>query len=593
MVGNPKKTTVIQHDHNSERFTFECPKYIEGHDMSTCDLVEVHYLNVDTITKAQNTGVYVVTDLKVATDDPNTVVCSWVISHNATQLVGDLNFVVRYCCTDNGVVTYAWNTAITTVKVSNGISGSEAVANEYADVLVQWKEDLFNAGYINADTIKANIADLGVALGVERKRIDNIVKLPNGSTTGDAELMDIRVGADGVTYDSAGTAVREQIRTLDDMKQQKYGSFASVDLTINEDTVFNANTGTVQVQSGGRYTEYVITNETMLLVSGFSWSSYASFPLGAFYDRNGELIMKIGHTASEAHTKELYHVPKSAIKLIVNGNTWNVPAIEKFVSGDLDADILAIREKLTTLESTMTGKKVVWIGTSVSFGQYAEASYPHEAAEKLGFELVNCSVPGLAIHTNKDGTMAQYGSLALSKTEYAQQGWTIPLEPVKYVPGGDYNNHYRTYENVFCEANADADLFVFDVAPNNTDFSLNDWNAFDHTNWCYKDGSDFADHRSTFFGALLFLMDKMYALNENARMVFVLGSAFAYREGKNAFQVIKDKWNIPVIDLWGKINTSPRSVVKLKSKDGTDWHPSTFAHVTMGEMLIGEMQSIS
>lgn len=213
-VGNPKKTTVIQHDHNSERFTFECPKYIEGHDMSTCDLVEVHYLNVDTITKAQNTGVYVVTDLKVATDDPNTVVCSWVISHNATQLVGDLNFVVRYCCTDDGVVTYAWNTAITTVKVSNGISGSETVVNEYADVLVQWKEDLFNAGYINADSLKA-------AIDVERKRIDNIIKLPNGSTTGDAELMDIRVGADGVEYDSAGTAVREQVGGLFDIVESE------------------------------------------------------------------------------------------------------------------------------------------------------------------------------------------------------------------------------------------------------------------------------------------------------------------------------------------------------------------------------------
>ena len=46
-------------------------------------------------------------------------------------------------------------------------------------------------------------------------RMDEFASLEEGSTTGDAELMDIRVAADGKIYPTAGDAVRVQILQVD------------------------------------------------------------------------------------------------------------------------------------------------------------------------------------------------------------------------------------------------------------------------------------------------------------------------------------------------------------------------------------------
>lgn len=51
----------------------------------------------------------------------------------------------------------------------------------------------------------------GDAIGLERARIDQLTSLEEGSTTGDAELQDIRVAFDGQSYENAGSAVRAQV----------------------------------------------------------------------------------------------------------------------------------------------------------------------------------------------------------------------------------------------------------------------------------------------------------------------------------------------------------------------------------------------
>mgnify|MGYP003466129884 CR=1 FL=1 len=62
-----------------------------------------------------------------------------------------------------------------------------------------------------ADKTDASLIKFGAEIGVERARIDNLL---SGATADDAELLDVRVGADGVAYLSAGTAVREQFKDI-------------------------------------------------------------------------------------------------------------------------------------------------------------------------------------------------------------------------------------------------------------------------------------------------------------------------------------------------------------------------------------------
>ena len=278
------------------------------------------------------------------------------------------------------------------------------------------------------------------------------------------------------------------------------------------------------------------------------------FPIAGVKDTSG-LSGKLTVLLNASTTEEYFYLEYSSITeayiYIADVTNYRLPIYNTKISFEYEN---VKNNALQCIVNPWYGKKVVWLGTSVSFGQLAEKSYVQEVANYLGFNLVNASVPGLGIHTNEDGSALTYGSSCLSVEEYASFGTTIADTPVTpYIPGGKYNSYYRTYEHVFCTENADADLYVFDVAPNNSNWATTDWDNFNYSAWSYTDGSDFVNHRTTFLGALLFLMDKMYAINPNARMVFVLGSAFAYDNGKAAFEKVSEKWRIPIIDLWGKL----------------------------------------
>lgn len=79
-------------------------------------------------------------------------------------------------------------------------------------------------------------------------RVDTFTNLPNGSTSADAELTDIRVGANGVTYPTAGDAVRAQVKhNSDDIICLQTDSEKALSVVVNawewENGGINSTTG--------------------------------------------------------------------------------------------------------------------------------------------------------------------------------------------------------------------------------------------------------------------------------------------------------------------------------------------------------------
>lgn len=176
-----RKLVLSQGDHNSERYTFEIPRIVEGHDMSLCNHIEIHYDNISGNTNEVFEDFYVINDAIV---NDNTLQFSWLISGNATRLAGNLQFWINFSCTDeNNEIIYAWGTdTFKSVRVLENNRNTQSVIATFPDVLEQWRSDIFS-------DVVGNISDKDIAAVLSAYLEKHPITSGSTATLGTIELL--------------------------------------------------------------------------------------------------------------------------------------------------------------------------------------------------------------------------------------------------------------------------------------------------------------------------------------------------------------------------------------------------------------------
>ena len=159
--------------------------------------------------------------------------------------------------------------AIYSVDTVTSMSGTDKVYVNTGNNIKQITKDNLCGNAIREinDNLSSEISRAKEADEILKSRVDVITSLPEGSTTGDAELQDIRVKADGTTATSAGNAVREQFNELKSDLIDTNTSLLNSSLSINyllesesiEGSVWtNPDGGTYSVEGYKRWAEFTV-----------------------------------------------------------------------------------------------------------------------------------------------------------------------------------------------------------------------------------------------------------------------------------------------------------------------------------------------
>lgn len=226
-------------------------------------------------------------------------------------------------------------------------------------------------------------------LEVERQRINTFTSLEEGSTTGDAELIDIRVGLDGLNYDSAGNSIRSQLSFFKNMVGY-YSTNKAIDFTVG---YYSSDLTFKSTDIGISTTSQIDVSNTKTIKIIFPIANGSNQYIYTYADSNKTVYKRDTFIPSE---KEMIFNIESSCKYFTIACTTNNKSqmyVGLLEDGNLNKIINNIAN--TNANNYFINKKYNALGDSITVGfigqtdkTFMDRPYPTCIKDILGFSIV-------------------------------------------------------------------------------------------------------------------------------------------------------------------------------------------------------------
>ena len=201
-------------------------------------------------------------------------------------------------------------------------------------------------------------------------RIDEFEQLTDGSTTGDAELADIRVAGNGVTYNTAGDATRAMYDILDTSLSDYVGVKGGYVFNNKAYILNNVDVGSTvdMTPISNNILDYIVLDCTYGDTFYITGQGASTARICAFVDADNKMLWK---SASNANwVKQRVNTPSGAAKIIINcrnNATYDLVKIEH--------DSPLYRSVLSSTNITVNASNYSDLGITDADNINANASY--------------------------------------------------------------------------------------------------------------------------------------------------------------------------------------------------------------------------